>query len=56
MVLANSYYYTTKLEIKPQPSPANVLDGENYYTTKLEIKPQLFLFTGFSGRIIIQQN
>ena len=40
MVLANSYYYTPKLEIKPQPGIVATSTFSDYYTPKLEIKPQ----------------
>ena len=34
------YYFTSELEIKPQPCLCLVLRKRNYFTSELEIKPQ----------------
>ena len=36
-----SYYFTSELEIKPQPPAAATSAPVNYFTSELEIKPQL---------------
>ena len=41
MVLQNSYYFTSKIEIKPQPWNSREKATKNYFTSKIEIKPQL---------------
>ena len=40
MVLQNSYYFTSKIEIKPQPWNSREKATKNYFTSKIEIKPQ----------------
>ena len=42
MVLQNSYYFTSKIEIKPQPLGKTKALFLNYFTSKIEIKPQHF--------------
>ena len=41
MVLQNSYYFTSKIEIKPQRILMVLLMSVYYFTSKIEIKPQL---------------
>ena len=41
MVLDNSYYFTSKIEIKPQLWMSRYVLRMNYFTSKIEIKPQL---------------
>ena len=36
------YYFTSKLEIKPQQGFLTGVEVVNYFTSKLEIKPQLY--------------
>ena len=40
MVLTNSYYFTSKSEIKPQHLGGQDSLDYNYFTSKSEIKPQ----------------
>ena len=47
MVLQNSYYFTSKIEIKPQLALVIFATMEDYFTSKIEIKPQLLLFSEF---------
>lgn len=44
MVLYNSYYFTSKIEIKPQRFVITCLTVTDYFTSKIEIKPQLMHF------------
>ena len=41
MVLDNSYYFTSKIEIKPQLPAVLCRRRLHYFTSKIEIKPQL---------------
>ena len=38
--MLEDYYFTSKIEIKPQPSLDNYIPNANYFTSKIEIKPQ----------------
>lgn len=44
MVLDNSYYFTSKIEIKPQLDFTVPETADDYFTSKIEIKPQLMHF------------
>ena len=50
------YYFTSKLEIKPQQTERRSRKYQNYFTSKLEIKPQLPVDEYDSARIILHQN
>ncbi len=49
MVLENSYYFTSELEIKPQLKLLIQLFLTNYFTSELEIKPQLSSYLWIAG-------
>ena len=56
MVLHNSYYFTSKLEIKPQLELNFGPGVPDYFTSKLEIKPQPFEMEETAQAIILHQN
>ena len=53
-------YFTSKIEIKPQPAIYGTTANKNYFTSKIEIKPQLFIslivisFNYFTSKIEIK--
>ena len=54
--MEDSYYFTPKLEIKPQQSDGIIKRRSNYFTPKLEIKPQLIPRRFYFVKIILHQN
>ena len=55
MVLDNSYYFTSKIEIKPQRLGYKGVDYTDYFTSKIEIKPQPKLIADTEVDIILHQ-
>ena len=49
------YYFTSKIEIKPQQTKIRVVTNHDYFTSKIEIKPQLEGNYRASIRIILHQ-
>ena len=48
-------YFTSKIEIKPQPFGRGSLQSFNYFTSKIEIKPQLHSSRNVFSKIILHQ-